>query len=121
MSPNLLLSTSRVSASPQDSLHLQIRHKHNVPRHEPTLSLSARWAGQAALVSPEVAELVDLVERLVDVHGSVGKAGISLVEVNHSRKLVEELAVRVTGVDTDGEHGTLFARSVVVDEMEFCL
>lgn len=119
VSPNLLLSTSRVRANPQDSLHLRIRHKHNVPRHEPTLSLRARWAGQTTLVSPEVAELVDLIERLVDVHRSVGQSNISLVEVDKSGELVEEGAVRVTRVDTDGEHGTLFALGGVVDEMEF--
>ena len=75
---------------------------------------------QLTLVSPELAEPVDL------LHGRLGRHGcrrvlLDLPETVVVRQTGEERRVRVTGVDTEGEHGTGLSSAVRVHEMHLGL
>jgi len=72
------------------------------------------------LVSPELAEPVDLLHSCLGGHGR-RRVLLDLPETVVVRQTVEERRVRVTGVDTEGEHGTGFPSAVRMHEMHLGL
>jgi hypothetical protein len=117
MPPNLLLSTGRESADPQNILHLLIANEQDAPGHEPPQPLRAWRAGKTAAVAPELAEPVDLLERKCRIEGD-GNAGLGVVEANVLRQLVEEWRVGVTRVDADADHSARVSSGVDVDVVQ---
>lgn len=84
--PNLLLSSSRVSASTQDRLHLLDTSEQNLSSHEPTDTLTARRASQTALVGPEFVEVQNRSQSEINIHADfLLVLGVSLVEADHGR------------------------------------
>ena len=120
MLPHLLLSSCRVGARAQDSLHLLDTGEQNLSSNEPPDTFVAGWASQTALICPEFVEVLDAlhgeceihVKRLLDLH---------LIKTDHGRKLIEEGAVEVTRVQAEGEDGTLMTLGIDVDEVHLSL
>jgi hypothetical protein len=143
MHPNLLLRPRTVRADPQNILHLRVANKQNVPRNEEPDPLAARRARQAAPVSPHLAEIARLAQRLCGSRSAV-HADVEAVEVREARldgecgvlrlrrsvagrrvvggqerRLAEEVGVAEDArVDADGEDGALGAVAVDVHEVQ---
>lgn len=69
--PNLLHRSRREMRHIQQRRQLRITNEHDIPRHIPTQTLSARRARQAALVGPELVEVVDRIKRQLRVRRRV--------------------------------------------------
>jgi len=73
--PDLLLRTRAVSARTKNSLHLLHTRVKDLPRHKPANALRARRARQATLVRPELAEVLDRLQRRREVDAGFDLAG----------------------------------------------
>lgn len=120
MLPDLLLSSCRIGTRRQDSLHLLDACEHDLPSNEPPNTLGARWAGQAALVRPELVEVLDALHGECEIHLE-SLFSLQVIETNHGRKLLEEGAVEVTRIQTEGENSAFMALAIYMDEVHFGL
>ena len=117
MLPDLLLRPRRVGASTKNSPHLVDTSEENLSGDEPADTLSARRAGQATLVGPELVEVENALKQRSKVH-STWLLNTHFCVADHGRQLLEEGRVVVTGIETNGHDGLFVASGVDVDEME---
>jgi hypothetical protein len=120
MLPHLLLSSCRVGTRAQDSLHLSYAREHDLPSNKPPDTFVAGWASQTALVCPKFVEVLNALHGECEVHLK-RFLDLHLVKADHGRKLIEEGAVEITRVQTEGEDRTLMTLSIDVYEVHLSL
>ncbi|KAB8670407.1 hypothetical protein FH972_026320 [Carpinus fangiana] len=108
----------------RDALHLLYIHKHNLARNEPPDAFGARGARKTARIRPELVEQGWSIEKCkVQLHWDASLRVGPADAVNGGRipELIEELAVRLSWIETDCEHRPLVAHSIAVHYMKLSL
>lgn len=118
MQPDLLLSPCRVRADVQDILHLTVPDEQDVSGDEESDALRAGGAGQGALISPELAEPIDLAQNRRRAHARC-RIPLDLPETEIIRQGRKERRVRVTRIDPESQHRPRNSLRGGMYEMEF--